>query len=30
MVYHDIEVVYLYEEFVKNRITQLRIQKGVS
>ena len=30
MVYHDIEVVYLYEEFVKNRITQLRIQNGVS
>ena len=30
MVYHDIEVVYLYEEFVKNRITQLRLQKGVS
>lgn len=30
MLYHDIGVIYLYEEFVKNRITQLRIQKGVS
>lgn len=30
MLYYDIEVIYLYEDFVRNRITQLRIQKGVS
>jgi len=30
MLYHDIGVICLYEEFVKNRITQLRLRKGVS
>lgn len=30
MLYYCIEVVLVYDEFVRNRITQLRLKKGVS